>query len=166
VSFVVIDSGIAHRISGGGYNQRREQCEQAARTLGVSSLRDVDPGTDLESLPDVLRRRVRHVVSENARVREAREALLHGDAARLGVLFHESHVSLRDDYEVSVPEIDRLVAIAEEEPDVFGARITGGGFGGSVVAAVRPGRESAATAIATRYERETGQRGEVLLPRG
>ena len=166
VSFVVIDSGIAHRISGGGYNQRREECEEAARYLRVPSLRDVDPGMNLEQLPDVLRRRVRHVVSENARVREAREALLRGDPARLGVLFHQSHVSLRDDFEVSVPEVDRLVAIAEEEPDVFGARITGGGFGGSVVAAVRPGRESAATTIATRYERETGKRGEVLLPRG
>ena len=165
VSFVVIDSGVAHRISAGGYNRRREECEEAARLLAVASLRDADPDA-LERLPDVLRRRVRHVVAENARVLEAREALLRDDAERLGELFHQSHASLRDDFEVSIPEVDRLVVIAEEEPDVFGARITGGGFGGAIVAAVRPGSESTATTIAARYARETGQRADVLLPRG
>jgi galactokinase len=165
IRFVVLDSGVAHRLSGGGYNRRRDECEEAARLLGVASLRDVDADALLEDLPETLRRRVRHVVTENARVLAAREALLRDEPERLGALFSKSHASLRDDFEVSVPAVDRLVEIAEDSLHVLGARITGGGFGGAVVAAVRPGSEPSAVAIAERYERETGRRADVLFPR-
>ncbi len=164
IAFVVIDSGVAHRLSGGAYNQRRAECEQAASLLGVASLRDVAIDASLEALPDVLRRRVRHVTTENARVLEAREALLQADPVRLGRLFSLSHASLRDDYEVSVPEVDWLVALASAEPEVFGARITGGGFGGAIVAVVRPESEDVGPRIAAHYERETHRRAAVLLP--
>jgi galactokinase len=164
MAFVVIDSGVAHRLSGGGYNQRRAECEEAARLLGVASLRDVAADASLDAVPEVLRRRVRHVVSENARVLEAREAIQQADAPRLGQLFSLSHASLRDDYEVSVPEVDRLVELAEAEPEIHGARITGGGFGGAIVAVSRPESGDVGARIAARYERETQRHADVLLP--
>jgi galactokinase len=164
IAIVVIDSGVAHRLSGGGYNQRRAECEEAARLLGVASLRDVPDDASLEGLPDVLRRRVRHVLTENARVLEAREAILAADAGRLGHLFALSHASLRDDYEVSVPEVDRLVELATAAPGIRGARITGGGFGGAIVAVAEPGHEGTVHEIAAQYERETQRHADVLLP--
>ena len=94
----------------------------------------------LAILPDVLRRRARHVITENDRVLRAVEAIEAGDAQAIGRLFDESHRSMRDDYEVSVPPIDLLVRLAQERADVFGARLTGGGFGGSIVLACEPGK--------------------------
>ena len=134
----VIDSGIRHDHATGGYNARRAECEQAARILRVASLREVTavPGP---GMPDPLARRVRHVVSENARVTAAVEAIERGDAAELGRLLNASHASLRDDFAVSLPAIDRIVEAAQRDPEVFGARITGGGFGGSVLLLVRAG---------------------------
>ena len=166
MSFVVIDSGVTHRLGegGGGYNQRRTECEEAARLLGVSSLRDVAADATLDALPDVLRRRVRHVLTENERVLEARAAIERADAERLGELFSLSHASLRDDYEVSVPEVDRLVELAEDEPEIAGARITGGGFGGAIVAVARSRSRDVGAQIAARYEEETQRHADVLLP--
>ncbi|MFL6192576.1 MAG: galactokinase [Thermoanaerobaculia bacterium] len=138
---VVIDSGISHRHAGGEYRVRRQECEQAAEILGIPQLGDLEPQDlwRLPALPEPLDRRARHVITENSRVRSAVAALRERDLPRLGKLLYASHESLRDDYEVSTPEIDRLVDLARQEPDVYGARITGGGFGGSIVVVARRG---------------------------
>jgi galactokinase len=135
IELAVIDSGTRHEHATGGYNRRREECEEACRHLGIASLRDVDDGTldaITERLPPPLDRRVRHVVTENARVREAVDALGARDDATLGTLLSESHRSLRDDYEVSTPELDHLVELATAA-GASGARLVGGGFGGSII---------------------------------
>lgn len=164
---VVISSGVAHAHAGGDYRVRRAECERAAAALGVPQLRDATEA-DLPralALPEPLGRRVRHIVTENARVLAAVAALRAGDAPRLGAIFDASHASQRDDYDVSVPEIDRLVAIARADPDVLGARLTGGGFGGSIVALARAGRGAAAAGrIASRYDRSGDARARVLVP--
>ncbi|MFL5454523.1 MAG: galactokinase [Myxococcales bacterium] len=141
-AILVIDSGIRHSHATGDYRARRAECEEAARGLGVAQLRDVEP-RDLERisrLPKVLAKRARHVVTEDARVIDTVAALRAGDLRRAGGLFDESHASLRDDFEVSLPEIDRLVEIARQASGVYGARLTGGGFGGSIVALADVGR--------------------------
>jgi galactokinase len=152
----VIDSGITHRHASGGYNARRAECERAASLLGVASLRelDADAGARAEALPAPLDRRVRHVVGENARVRATVAALRDGNVTEVGRLLAAGHASLRDDFEVSIPEIDTLVELASADPDVLGARMTGGGFGGAVVMLGRRGRMAAAAArIAAAYAR-------------
>jgi galactokinase len=143
IELAVIDSGTRHDHATGGYNTRRAECEEAARHLGVASLRELedrDAAEVLERLPPPLDRRVRHVLSENARVRDAVAALASGEPDRVGHILSASHRSLRDDYEVSTPELDRLVGIADHDPDVLGARLVGGGFGGSILALARQGR--------------------------
>jgi galactokinase len=164
IAFVVIDSGVRHAHAGGDYNRRRAECEEAARLLGVASLRNVRDLNALDRLPAVLARRARHVLNENERVREAATALSGGDVERLGALFDASHASQRDDFDVSVPEVDAL-AEALRHAGAFGARLTGGGFGGSVVAVARIGseREIAASACHA-YERRTGRAGRVIVP--
>ena len=166
LELVVVDSGVAHRHASGEYVTRRREADEAAHQLGVSRLRDlsVDQLDRLSMLPTVLARRARHIVHENQRVVEAREALLAGDPARLGVLFNASHQSLRDDYEVSVAAVDLLVESAIADPDVFGARMTGGGFGGAVViaAAAGTGRE-VARRVANAY-RQAGGQPRILVP--
>ncbi len=167
VDLVVLDSGVRHAIAGGDYNHRRAECEDAARRLGVSALCDV-PLADLDrlaTLPASLARRVRHVVTEHARVRDAVAALHAGDAERLGQLFLTSHASQRDDYQVSVPEVDCLVELGWEDPDVYGARLTGGGFGGSVVMVARPGTAARVAARAgAAYTRAMGRTATALVP--
>ena len=134
-AILVINSGIRHSNATGDYRTRRAECEEAARRLGVPQLRDLGDADlpALERLPDLLRRRARHVVTENARVLAAVRALEARDLQALGRLFTESHASMRDDFDVSLPEIDRLVEIAAGVSGVFGARLTGGGFGGCIV---------------------------------
>ncbi|MBK9258508.1 MAG: galactokinase [Polyangiaceae bacterium] len=163
---IVIASGVTHQHAGGEYRTRRAECQRAASLLGVAQLCDLTPDTaHLENLPDLLARRARHVITENARVLEAVSALRTGDLDALGRLFHASHVSMRDDYEVSTSEIDTLVALAENEPDVLGARLTGGGFGGSVVMVAKRGSGAGAAArIAAAYAMRTGKTPTVLLP--
>jgi len=164
---IVIDSGVAHDHSAGDYNTRRAECERAAGMLGVEQLRDVSPGelSRVDALPEPLNRRARHVVTEDARVLEAVEVMRRGDLDRLGELFRASHASMRDDYAVSVHAVDRLVDLAGQEPDVYGARLTGGGFGGSIVALARAGRAGAAAErLARRYAESTGNTPTVLVP--
>jgi galactokinase len=167
LAIAVVHSGIAHGHAGGEYRVRRRECEEATRALGVTSLRELG-GPDLpriEALPAPLDRRVRHVVTENARVLEAVEALRAGELEILGALLEASHRSLRDDYQVSVPDLDRLVALAAAAPGVFGARLTGGGFGGAIVVAARPdGLRTAMEQVATRYRAATGRNATVLVP--
>jgi galactokinase len=138
---VVIDSGVRHDHARGDYRKRRAECEEAARRLGVRQLRDVglDRMADIERLPEPLNRRARHVVTEDARVLEAVQALRDGDLAGLGRLFDASHESQRDDFDVSVPAVEALVRAARTHDGVYGARLTGGGFGGSVVVLARHG---------------------------
>lgn len=134
---LVTDTRAEHALNDGQYAQRRSSCEAAAAELGVASLRDVDPaGLDstLAALSDdVLRRRARHVVTEIARVQAAVAALRQHDLAEVGHLFDASHASLRDDYEVSCDELDVSVEAARSA-GALGARMTGGGFGGSSIA--------------------------------
>ncbi|MGZ8268537.1 MAG: galactokinase [Burkholderiales bacterium] len=133
---LVIDSGISRALASSAYNERRAECEAAARALGVAALRDVSDARAVEPLPEPLRRRARHVVTENARVITASQGV---DARAFGALMSASHRSLRDDYEVSVPALDELVAQLEAQLDVYGAKLTGAGFGGACVALCRAG---------------------------
>lgn len=137
-----LDSGAERSVAASGYNERREECRAACRTLGVESLRDAESH---EGLPEPLGRRVRHVLSENERVDAAVAALAAGDLAGLGRLLDASHRSLRDDYEVSVPAVEEAVE-ACKEAGALGARIMGAGFGGSVLALFPPGAEPPAGA--------------------
>jgi len=164
---VVIDSGVAHRNRAGGYNARRAECERACALLGVRALRDLAAADlpQLAALPDPLARRVRHVVGENERVLAAVAALEAGDLVRLGALLDASHASLRDDYEVSTPEVDQLVEVARAQPETLGARLTGGGFGGAIVALVRRGGAAAVAERVTRsFTRRSGRSATVLVP--
>lgn len=130
----IVDTGLRHEHRSGGYAERRAECARACELLGVTALRDVDDDPScIGRLPDPLSRRVRHVVTENQRVRDVVDALSRGDHARVGELITASHVSLRDDFEVSLPAIDAIVERAIQTPGILGARLTGGGFGGSVI---------------------------------
>jgi len=156
LAMLIIDTRAPHRHAGGEYAARRATCEEAARRLGVPALRDItDLPAALAALPDeTSRRRVRHVVTEDDRVQEAVSLLRGGRAADLGPLLTASHTSLRDDYEVSVAELD-TAAEAAEGAGALGARMTGGGFGGCVIALVRSEAvddvaDSVAKAFATR----------------
>ena len=132
-----VDSGVERVHAGSGYNERRAECETACRMLGVRSLREVRLA-DVGALPSPLDRRVRHVVEENERVEEAVAALGCGDLAGLGALLDASHASLRDLYEASVPAVEETVQHLKAAGAV-GARMVGGGFGGSVLALFAPG---------------------------
>ncbi len=134
---VTVDSGATHSHAGSGYNERRAECEAAAEALGVESLRDATE-QDLERLDGALRRRARHILTENARVDAMAEALHAHDLQMAGRLLDESHASLRDDYESSVPEVEATVD-ALKAAGAAGARMVGGGFGGSVLALLAPG---------------------------
>ena len=167
LELVVVDSGVAHGHARGEYNVRRAECEDAARRLGVEVLCEL--GTTelarLAMLPPALDRRARHVLTENARVLNAVAALEAGEFARLGGILVSSHASLRDDYEVSIPELDLLVDLARMEPDAWGARLTGGGFGGSIVIAARAGAgRSIGARVVSGYRERTGRTAVVRVP--
>lgn len=143
---VVIDSAVRHQHVSGGYGKRREECEQAASLLGVEWLCDLtQPLEHLATSPtwrqldQVLQRRVYHVLSENERVFTAATAMRNDDPVTLGRCLNASHASLRDFFDVSTPEVDELVDALRREEACFGARMTGGGFGGAVVALVSRG---------------------------
>ena len=159
---VIIDSRIARGLVDSEYNLRRRQCEQAATHFGVRALRDVDEArfaAEQSSLDPLLARRARHVVSENARTLEAAQALRDGDLSRMGALMRASHLSLRDDFEVSLPAIDALADLVNNViGDVGGARMTGGGFGGCVVALAPVALAGdLATAVARHYRSPNGE---------
>jgi galactokinase len=167
-ALVIINSGVAHNHASGDYRTRRAECERAAAALGVPQLRDLTTA-DLDrimALPDPDNRRARHVVTEDQRVLDAVEAMKNGDLQRLGGLFYESHASQRDDFEVSVPEIDLLVELTADDARVYGARLTGGGFGASVLLLVRESdAASVAARVAREYHERSGQTATVLVPR-
>ena len=161
ISLLVIHSGVSHALAEGAYAQRRLECDQAAEGLGVSTLLEVVLG-DIDRLASAsLRKRVRHVVTENARVQQAVAAIQKKDWGGLGALMTGSHASLRDDYEVSCDELDRLVELACAERGVLGARMTGGGFGGCAVVLVdSAGLASVAASLQEGYSREIGYKSE------
>jgi len=148
LALLVVDTGARHALTDGRYALRRTECELAARALGVPSLRDVaDPARAGEIGDPVLARRARHVIADNCRVRAAAGLLGAHDVAGLGALLHASHASLRDDFEVSWPRAD-VAAVAAERAGALGARMVGGGFGGSVIALV-PADDAAVRAAVT-----------------
>ncbi len=140
VAILVIHSGVVHGHVGGEYNDRRRQCDEAAAAMGLLKLRDADMNmlaSHGRRLGPIALRRARHVVTENARTLDAAAALAAGDLRALGALMRASHLSMRDDFAITTPDIDRLAAMLNEAiGEEGGARMTGGGFGGSVVAAV------------------------------
>jgi galactokinase len=162
---VICNSMVKHELAGGEYNRRRADCEAGVRILQnqlpkVRALRDVTP-TDLErnknEMPERVYRRCRHVVSEDARVVDAANALKSGDLARFGHLMNDSHRSLRDDYEVSCRELDLLVELASACQGVYGSRMTGGGFGGCTITLVQSAEADRFRGIiAESYQKETG----------
>jgi galactokinase len=144
VSFVLAQSGVKHSLVAGEYNERRSDCEAAARALGVKALRDTTT-EQLEArrndLPDRIFRRARHITGENERVLTGSDALERGDLEKFGRLMYESHESSRVYFENSCPELDQLVEAARKTPGVYGARLSGGGFGGATINLVERGRE-------------------------
>jgi galactokinase len=157
---IVMDSGVPRSLATSGYNQRRAECEAAAQQLGVNALRDVTDPQAVEVLPEPIRQRARHVVTEDHRVL----AVLRGvSAEEFGKLMNASHASLRDDYEVSVPALDQLVDLLQNSAGVFGARLTGAGFGGACVALVKTGQGNAiAQQVLDRYH-TLGHFGKILV---
>jgi galactokinase len=162
VAVMIVHSRVERGLVDSEYNTRRAQCEAAARHCGVKALRDLDRdglaarGAGLDALTF---RRARHIVTENQRTLDAAQALAAGDLQRLGRLMAESHVSMRDDFEITHPAIDRLVEIAQAAiGPVGGARMTGGGFGGCIVAVLPRERVDAVQAqIAARYRTPRGE---------
>lgn len=145
---VVLDSGERHLHAGSGYNRRRAECAQACRLLGVESLRDAE-AAGVEQLPEPLRRRALHVLEENERVRQAVSALSEGDLQAVGLLLNASHVSLRENFEVSTPAVEATVERLRAA-GACGARLVGGGFGGSALGLFAPGRRWPADALEVR----------------
>ena len=166
-TLVVFDTKVKHNLATSEYNTRRKECEEGvelikARAPEVKSLRDLTPeelASHQDVLPEVIRRRCRHVVFENERTLAAAEAFRRRDFPTAGELMLQSHTSLRDDYEVSCPELDHLVDTANSLDGVFGARMTGGGFGGSTINLVAAGaveklRETCVSRFAARFGHE------------
>jgi galactokinase len=151
LALLLVDTGARHALTDGRYALRRLECEQAARALGVPSLRDVDDPARAADISDpVLARRARHVIADDCRVHAAVDLLEARDLAGLGPLLHASHASLRDDFEISWPEAD-VAAEAAERAGGLGARMMGGGFGGSVLALVPADSTWPREAIAAEY---------------
>ena len=157
---VVMDTATRHSHVDSGYNDRRRQCEEAAAFFGVPALRDVSEAqfrAREAELSEPARRRARHIITENDRTVAAAEAMQEGDAETLGRLMNLSHTSMRDDFEISSPELDQMVSLAQAEEACYGARMTGGGFAGCAVALVREDAvDSFNEAVAAAYREATG----------
>ncbi len=164
-ALLVVNSAVPHELTGGEYNERRAQCTEAAALLGVPFLRDAT-SADVErsTLPDVLRRRALHITGEDERVVQAVAALRGPDLAEVGRLMYASHLSSRDQFENSTHHLDTLVEIAMGLPGVYGARLSGGGFGGSIIALVQKEQAPAVLdAIGREYARRTGAQCQGVL---
>ncbi len=172
VRLVMCNTMVRHSVAGGEYNQRRRECELGVDYFSkllpeVKALRDVSVRDFAEydwGLPEIIRKRCRHVVTENARVIQAAEALSTQDVTRFGILMKESHASLRDDFEVSCRELDVLVELGDRVQGVYGSRMTGGGFGGCTIHLVRRENVGELQAELTMgYENATGIRPEIYV---
>jgi galactokinase len=173
-AIVVADTTVRRKLTSGGYNDRRAACEQAVRLLshdlpGIKALRDVsleDFNRLSHTLPAVVALRARHVVEEIERTRQAIPLLEQGETQAFGQLMNACHTSLRDLYQVSVPELDTMVQIAQSLPGCLGARLTGGGFGGCTVNLVASDQAQAfAGSLGPEYERRTGLHPEIYICR-
>ncbi len=172
VRLVICDTRVRRQLADGAYNQRRAECEIAARYFaerlpGVKSLRDVtleDFNRIGGALPELYRRRCHHVISENLRVLQAAQALKMNDLNLFGQLMASSHASLRDDFEVSCQELDLMVQLAEQEKGLYGARMTGGGFGGCTINLVQEQHvEDFQRHVSEGYKRDTGRAPEIYI---
>jgi galactokinase len=170
IAVIVCNTMTKHVLATDGYNERRADCEAGVRALagrlpGIRALRDVTVGNleaNRDALDERVFRRCRHVVTENARVESAAAALLAGDLDAVGGLMRASHVSMRDDFEISTPEVDAMVESAMRADGTIGARLTGGGFGGCTVNLVRAGQAAAfAAGVRAGYEAATGRVPEI-----
>jgi len=172
LSLVICNTMVKHALATGEYNTRRAECEEGVRLLSHSlpslrALRDVSL-TELEAhagtLPKIIFKRCRHVISENARVAKAAAALDQGDLDNFGFLMAESHRSLRDDYEVSCAELDLMVELARQQEGVYGARMTGGGFGGCTINLVRTDAvRGFQPGVADAYQKSTGRAPQIFV---
>lgn len=164
---VIMDTMTRHSHTESGYNDRRASCERAAAFFGVSHLRDVSIEQMQRSeseLDDITFRRARHIVTENQRVLDAIEAMRTDDAVTLGKLMNASHASLRDDFEVTNAALDVMATLAQAQPGCFGARMTGGGFGGCAVALVAvDSAETISATVAHQYEAATGLKPNIFV---
>lgn len=164
IAVIIVNSHVKHDLVTGEYNTRRQQCEAAAKFFGVKALRDVsvaqfhEKEAELTALDPEMAKRARHVITENQRVLDAVQALNKGDISRLGQLMNASHISMRDDFEITTPEIDYLVELAQSVIGASGgARMTGGGFGGCIVALAPTEKvEKVRQVIEANYEKRTG----------
>ncbi|WGY48646.1 galactokinase [Vibrio sp. ABG19] len=168
MAVVIINSNKQRGLVDSEYNTRRQQCEQAAQWFGVKALRDVSLeqfNARSAGLDEMVAKRARHVISENARTLQAAQALRNGDMVVLGQLMAESHASMRDDFEITVSEIDTLVDIVKQViGEQGGVRMTGGGFGGCVVALVPPLLvDKVTSAVAERYQAATGLKESIYV---
>jgi galactokinase len=172
VRLIICNTMVKHELASSAYNERRAQCEAGVKHLSkflpnVTALRDVtieQLEAHADGLSEVVYRRCRHVITENARVLSAGDALEQGDLERFGELMAESHLSLRDDYEVSSEELDLMVEIAERLDGVYGARMTGGGFGGCTVNLVAEHRvEEFTKRVSQEYESATSLSPEIYI---
>ena len=170
VTVLIVNSNVQRGLVGSEYNRRREQCEAAARHFGVRALRDVDTAmlaAGAAGLDATVGRRARHIVTENERTLAAAQALEQGNLRQLGALMAASHASMRDDFEITTPAIDRLVQIIGAAiGDEGGVRMTGGGFGGCVVALTpQPLAQRAVARVAEQYRSPSGQAATAYLCR-
>ncbi|MFM2589018.1 galactokinase [Vibrio sp. TBV020] len=168
MAVVIINSNKKRGLVDSEYNTRREQCEEAARIFGVKALRDVTIeqfNTKVNELDELVAKRARHVITENDRTLEAAEALRNHDMKRMGELMAESHASMRDDFEITVSEIDTLVEIVKEEiGEQGGVRMTGGGFGGCIVSVMPPALvDQVKAAIESKYQAATGLKESIYV---
>ena len=165
----LLDTATRHSLAASAYNERREECEAACKVLGVSLLRDAtQEGVDAhkKEMPEAVYRRARHIVAENLRTRAAAVALKNHDAHLFGRLMNESHFSLQYDFEVSCFELDAITTIARGHPACLGARMTGGGFGGSAVALLYSmSLDGFAAYVSERYREQTGKEPHITLCR-
>ena len=172
VAILIINTNVKHELTGGGYAKRRAQCEEAARELGLKSLRDADIAQlerAKDKMDETVYRRARHVLGEIERTIHAAAGVRASNWPTVGQLMYASHRSLKDDYEVSCPELDAVVEIGQDiglKGGVFGCRMTGGGFGGCAVALVQAGKVDAISArVAAEYEKRTGIKPTLFVSR-
>jgi galactokinase len=172
ISIVIADTAVRRKLTTSGYNERRRACEEAVNILGqylpgIQALRDVsvdDFNRLCNQLPDLVEKRARHVVEEVERTRRAIPLLEQGRIHEFGEIMKQCHASLRDLYEVSIPELNAMVEIAEGLPGCYGARLTGAGFGGCTVnLVIRTAADSFSTQLASRYQAQTGIKPEIYI---
>ena len=167
ITVVVLDTATRRGLVDSAYNERRQQCKMAARFFGVPALRDVSQtefDAKSEALDPVVFRRARHVISENIRTLQAANTMSQKDAVKFGQLINASHISLRDDFEVSSPELDQMVDCAQQESACYGARLTGAGFGGCAIAIVHANAVQNFTETVTiNYQTATGLQPEIYV---